>query len=85
MPRLTGDAAKAVTAFRQTLSKTWRAPVALERGQVPITGLVEIEGSRGLAVFDVTALYDPVKSGLVTISFQPRRSALKKQAPLGGP
>ena len=84
IPRLSGDVAAAVTAFKQTLAKTWKPPHALERGQVPISGMVEIEGSRGLAVYDVTALYDPKKSSLVSIAVHLRRSTLKKQSPPGG-
>ncbi|KAL9101556.1 MAG: hypothetical protein Q9163_003185, partial [Psora crenata] len=85
IPQVTGDAAVAVTAFKQTVAKTWQIPSILERGQVPISGLIEIEGSRGFAVYDAVALYDPTKSTIVAISVQLRRAALKRQSPLGGP
>ncbi|KAL9126631.1 MAG: hypothetical protein Q9217_004351 [Psora testacea] len=80
VPRLTGDAATAMTAFKQTLAKTWRPPLSLERGQMPISGLIEIEGSQGVRVYEVVAFYDCKKSALVSISAQTRRSKLKKPA-----
>lgn len=83
-PRLTGDAATAVAAFKRTLAQTWKQPITMERGQIVCAGLVELEGSRGRILLDVMALYHPGRSQLETISIGIRRATMKRQAPPGG-
>ena len=84
MPKVTGDAAAAVQAFKQTLAKTWQPAVTLERGQIVLSGIVEVEGSRGVLNLEVLALYNPQRSALDSVSMSTRRAALKKQAPPSG-
>ena len=84
MPKVTGDAAAAVQAFKQTLAKTWQPPITMERGQIALSGLVEVEGTRGFVLLDVFALYNPQRSQLESVSISMRRGSLKKQAPPGG-
>ena len=84
MPKVTGDAAAAVQAFKQTLAKTWQSAVTLERGQIILSGIVEVEGSRGVLNLEVLALYNPQRSQLESLSIQVRRAVLRKQAPPAG-
>ena len=84
IPKPTGDIAATVQAFKQTLAKTWQPPITMERGQIALSGLVEVEGTRGTVLLDVFALYNPQRSQLESISISMRRAALKKQAPPGG-
>ena len=84
IPPVTGDLATATAVFKQTLGRTWLPPMTIERGQITISGLIELEGSRATAIYDVLALYDPNKSSLVGIHVRPRRTTMKRLAPLGG-
>ncbi|KAL9599673.1 MAG: hypothetical protein Q9219_003661 [cf. Caloplaca sp. 3 TL-2023] len=49
------DTESAVSAFQKTFSSTWRPATAPERGTVIFSGMVELVGSKGVAVLDVLA------------------------------
>ena len=84
IPQVGGDMGSAVMAFKQTLANTWRPPDAyVERGAFLVSGLIQIEGPKGLCVVDVSAVYHPKQSRYKFISGKVRSLQHKKQFPRG--
>lgn len=84
-PDLGDDIVSAVNAFKRTFAQTWRpAHVPPERGTVMFSGMVELVGPKGVAVFDVRAAYHPAESRWSSIGIAPRRIQPRKQSPRGG-
>ncbi|KAL9043186.1 MAG: hypothetical protein Q9214_003580 [Letrouitia sp. 1 TL-2023] len=80
-----GDLSIAIDVFKQTLGKTWKpAHKPVIKGSVLFSGLVEVVGPKGLAVFDVFALYHPADAEWVFVSISLRRVQEKNQSPKGG-
>ncbi|KAI9784817.1 MAG: hypothetical protein M1839_001547 [Geoglossum umbratile] len=75
-----------VSAFRNTLKRTWRpaAPV-VPRGSIIVSGLVEVIGTKSVCVIDVRAAYNPAKSKWEVVQIGTRRLQEHSQAPKGGP
>ena len=75
-----------VSAFRNTLKRTWRpaAPV-VPRGSIIVSGLVEVVGTRSVCVIDVRAAYNPARSKWEVVQIGTRRLQENSQAPKGGP
>ena len=85
LPQSGGDMGSALTAFKQTLAKTWKPAVApAPRGTFMVSGLVEVLGPKGVCVLDVRAAYHPAESRWVTIGMGVRRIQPRKQGPKGG-
>lgn len=54
------DMRRSVQAAGQTLLKTWQRDMSSERGDLKVQGLVRVSGSKGTALFDVIALFNPM-------------------------
>ena len=86
VPQPNGDMSSALMTFKRTLAKTWRpASIPPPRGSFIVSGLVELEGPRGMCVLDVHAAYHPKESRWEAISVALRRLQQRKQSPKGGP
>ena len=84
LPQPTSELGSALTAFKQTLAKTWKPAAApAPRGTFMVSGLVEVRGPKGVCVLDVRAAYHPAESRWVTIGMAVRRAQLRKQSPKG--
>jgi len=86
LPTPGNEMAPALSAFTRTLSRTWK-PVRFTppRGTILLSGLVEIQGSRAIAVVDVRAAYNPKESKWEGVGLGVRRFQYLRQPPRGGP
>ncbi|MCJ1395108.1 hypothetical protein MMC18_007989 [Xylographa bjoerkii] len=74
IPKPSTEMATATMAFKRNLAKNWKAPSApAPRGTFMVSGLVELQGPRGVCVMDVQAAYHPEESRWVVIAMGVRR------------
>ena len=79
------EGAMAYAAFKKTLAQTWPNEVFVERGQIYLSGSVEIIGTQGKVVLGVLALYNPRKSQLEGMTLAVPKIQKRISRPRGGP
>ena len=85
IPRPSTEMTVASTAFQSNLAKNWKsASVPAPRGTFMVSGLVEVQGPKGVCVVDVRGAYNPQVSRWAGIVMGVRRIQRRKQAPKGG-
>lgn len=83
---ISGDNGAAMTAFKRTLAKNWKPPHEFgERGTLLVSGLVQLEGPKGICVLDVQASYHPKESRYTYVACGIRSFRPRQQRPRGGP
>ncbi|MCJ1415530.1 hypothetical protein MMC32_001862 [Xylographa parallela] len=86
IPKPSTEMAMVTMAFKRNLAKNWKSPSApAPRGTFMVSGLVELQGPKGVCVMDVQAAYHPQESKWVVIVIDLRRIQKRKQGPRGGP
>ena len=79
------EGAMAYAVFKKTLAQTWPNEVFVDRGQIYLSGSVEIIGSQGKVVLGVLALYNPRKSQLEGMALTVPKIQKRVSRPRGGP
>lgn len=79
-----GDLGSAAAVFYKTLVQRWTRSIALERGAIALSGLVQIGGSRATLVVDVIGSYLPETQEVKVLSVRIRRGNPTKVSPRGG-
>jgi len=80
------DNGAGITAWKRTLAKNWRPPHDFgQRGTLLVTGLVQIEGPKGVCVLDIAGSYHPRESRYTHVTCGIRNFRPRKQHPRGGP
>lgn len=75
----------AITAFKRTLARNWQPASDFgERGTFLVTGLVQIEGPKGICVLDIAASYHPRESRYTSVACGIRNYRPRHQRPRGG-
>ena len=86
LPQVYNENGPAIVAFKRTLARNWKHPHHFaERGTIVMTGLVKIEGSRGVCVVDIAAAYHPEDAKFTHIACGIRNFRPRSQGPRGGP
>ena len=86
LPQVGNDNGAAITAFKRTLARNWHPPHDFgERGTLLLTGLVQLEGPKGLCVLDIAASYHPRESRFTHVACGIRNYRPRHQRPRGGP
>ncbi|MCJ1380806.1 hypothetical protein MMC17_003915 [Xylographa soralifera] len=74
IPKPSTEMATVTMAFKRNLAKNWKSPSApAPRGTFMVSGLVELQGPKGVCVMDVQAAYHPQESRWVVIAMGVRR------------
>ena len=85
IPRPSTEMTMASMAFKSNLAKNWKsASVPAPRGTFMVSGLVEVQGPKGICVVDVRGAYNPQMSKWAGIGMGIRRIQRRKQGPRGG-
>lgn len=80
------DVPVTLAVLAKTLARSWK-PVRTEppRGSCLVSGLVEVVGTKGKCVMDVTAVYDPSLDKYLSVNSGIRTLRSRPQRPRGGP
>ncbi len=80
------DVPVTLAVLAKTLARSWKV-VRTEppRGSCMVSGLVEVVGTNGRCVMDVTAVYDPNLDRYLSVNSRIRILRSRSQRPRGGP
>ena len=85
VPQPGEDMSVALGAFKRMLKQTWKpASGPAPRGTFIVSGMVEVQGPKGVCVLDVRGAYHPKEARWVSIGIGLRRLQPRKQSPKGG-
>ena len=77
------DPPKVTKAFRKTLVRTWNPPTVVERGEVLVSGFLDIGGSKATVKLSVIATFNPQTNIFKLHSLYPFRTMPRILSPKG--